>query len=209
MTFRKTKNVESKNKQQLVTIKNQGERQLQAIRDQGEKQLHAVSSYSATSKSHKIEFNNEKNQEEKKLFDEVDKISRKHKNKKFICFHSNGTSHDFNKFRDIKQLGNDILHDCISIKQANDEMKDEMAKLENYNPTNDQKVNSQDKVLNNAKRLSDIRSSIIKAFEDGVFPLSKEVLHKNQSEEEEKEEIIPDWIKAGNHAFDRIRERIA
>ena len=190
-----------------MTITNQGERHTEAIRDQIEKQLDAISSYSTTSKSHKIEFSNEKNQEANKTH--VEKISGKHKNKKYICLHPNGTSYDFNKFRNIKKLGNDILHDSISIKQANEEMKDEMAKLKNYNPTNEQRVNPQDKVLNNTKRHSNIRSSIIKAFEDGVFPLSKEILYKNQSEEEEKEEIIPDWIKAGNHTFDRIRERIA
>ena len=75
----------------------------------------------------------------KKLVDEVKEISRKNKNKKFECFHSNGTPYDFNKFRDIKQFGNDIFHGCILIKQANDEqdeMKDEMGKWENYNATN-------------------------------------------------------------------------
>ena len=33
-------------------------------------------------------------------------------------------------------------------------------------------------------------------------------MHKEQAEEEEKEEKIPDWVKVGNHAFKRIRERI-
>ena len=64
--LKRLKNIEGKNKQQLVAIKNQGERQLEAIRDQREKQLHAISSYSAANKSHTIEFDNEKNQEAKK-----------------------------------------------------------------------------------------------------------------------------------------------
>ena len=55
MTFEKIENVESKNEQQLV-----------AIKDQGERQLEAISSYGATSKSQKIEFNNEKNKKQKK-----------------------------------------------------------------------------------------------------------------------------------------------
>ena len=43
------------------------------------------------------------------------------------------------------QLRNDMFNGHISIKQANDEqdeMKEEMAKLENYNPTNTQKIKS-------------------------------------------------------------------
>ena len=58
---------------------------------------------------------------------------------------SYGTPYDFNVFKDIKQLQNDMFNGHISIKQANDEqdeMKEEMAKLENYNPTNTQKIKS-------------------------------------------------------------------
>ena len=172
-----------------MVIKNQGERQLEVIRDQGEKQLDAISSYSATNKSHEIEFDNKKNPQAKELADEVEKVSGENKNKKFLCFHSSGTPYDFNKFRDIKQFGNDIFHGRISIKQANDEqteMKEEIAKLENYNPTNEHRVNSKDKILNNAKKLFDIRSSTVKAFGDDIFPLSKEDSHKNQAEEKEE-----------------------
>ena len=91
-------------------------------------------------------------------------------------------------------------------------MKEQMAKLENYNPTNNQRVNSKDKVLNNAKQLFDLRSSIIKALEDDIFPLSKQDSHKNQAEKKKKkrkkEETIPDWIKVGNHTFKKIRKRV-
>ena len=79
----------------------------------------------------------------------------------------------------------------ISIKQAKDEqdeMKEKITKLENYNPINEQKIKSKEEVFNNAKKLFDIRSKIIKAFEDGVFSLFKENLHKKQAEEETKEE---------------------
>ena len=83
------KNIEGKNEQQLTAIKNQGERQVEAIRYQGEKQLDAMSSYSATIKSHKIESDNEKNQEAKKLVNYVEEISTENKSKKSVCFHSN------------------------------------------------------------------------------------------------------------------------
>ena len=85
--MKRLKNVESKNEQQLVaTIKDQGERQLEAIRDEGYRQLNAIGSHSATKKSHKIEFDNEENQEAKKLVDKVDSMSieNEHKWKRYI-----------------------------------------------------------------------------------------------------------------------------
>ena len=77
--FKRLKNVESKNEQQLVAIKDQGKRQLEAIRDHREKQLDAIKSYSSTNKLHKIEFVDEKNQNAKELVDNIDKISRENK----------------------------------------------------------------------------------------------------------------------------------
>ena len=74
--------------------------------------------------------------------DEIKRINRENKSNKFVCFHSNGTPYDFKNFRDINQFGNDILYSNTSLKQPKDEqdgMKDEMAKLENYNPTNENK----------------------------------------------------------------------
>ena len=133
---------------------------------------------------------------QKKLVDEVKEISRKNKYKMFLCFYSNGTPYYFNKHRDIKQLGNDIFNGCIAIKQANDEqdeMKEGIKKLEDYQPTSEKKIKSREEVLHNAKKLVDIRSRVIKAFEDGIFSLHNENfhnenLHKEQTKEEKKKE---------------------
>ena len=79
----------------------------------------------------------------------------------------------------------------ILIKQAKDEqdeMKEEIRKLKIYNLTNEQKIKSKEEVFNNARKLFDIRTKTIRAFEDGTFSLSKETLHKEQAEEEKKEE---------------------
>ena len=62
--------------------------------------------------------------------------------------------YDFNKFRDIKQFGNDIFNGYISIKQANDEqdgMKEEIIKLEDYNSTSEKRIKSREEILYNAK----------------------------------------------------------
>ena len=189
--MKRLKNAESKNEKQSVAIKDQGERRLEAIKDQRERQFEAISIYDATNKSPKIKFDNEKNQEAKEIVDEVNKISRENKYKKFVYFHSNGTPYNFSKFRDIKQLGNDIFNGHISIKQAKDEqdeMKNEIKKMKNYNPTNEQKIKSKEEVFNKAKQLFEITTKIIKAFKDGIFPLSKEHLHKEQAKEVKQEE---------------------
>ena len=70
--LKKLKNIEGKNEQHLV-----------AIRDQRERQLEAISNYGATSKSQKIKFDGGKNKKAKELVDEVGEISRK--NKKNAC----------------------------------------------------------------------------------------------------------------------------
>ena len=93
----------------LNNIESKNEQQLEAIKDQEKRQLEAISSYGTTSKSQKIEFDSEKNQEAKELVDEVKQVNRKNNYKNFVCFHSNGTPYDFNECRDIKQLRNDIL----------------------------------------------------------------------------------------------------
>ena len=81
-----------------------------------------------------------------------------------------------------------------------------MAELENYNPTSRQRIESKEKVSNIVKEPFNITSSIIKAFEDDIFLLSGEVLHRNQAKEEgrkegKKEETIPDWVKVSKFAF--------
>ena len=60
----------------LKNIEGKNEQQLEAIIDQGERQLYAISSYSATSKPHRIEFGNKNNQEARKLVDEIKRINR-------------------------------------------------------------------------------------------------------------------------------------
>ena len=129
--MKRLKNVESKNEQQLVAIKDQEEKQLEAIRDHGEIQLSTIESYGATNSLHKIEFEIEFEIEIE--FDEVNRMSieTKYKYKKSLFLHSNGKdTYDSNDFKDIKQLNNNIFNGRISIKQAKaeqNEMKKEMA----------------------------------------------------------------------------------
>ena len=50
-------------------------------------------------------------------------------------------------------------------------MKEEITKLEDYNPTSKKKIKSREEVLHNAKEPFDVRNRVIKAFEDGIFSL--------------------------------------
>ena len=69
----------------LKNIEGKNEQQLEAIKDPGERQLEAISSYGATNKSQKIEFDSEKNQETKELVDEVKEIEKVEKIKQKVC----------------------------------------------------------------------------------------------------------------------------
>ena len=65
-------------------------------------------------------------------------------------------------------------------------MQEEITKLEDYNPTSKKKIKSREEVLHNAKELFDVRNRAIKAFEDGIFSLHQENLHKEQTKEEKR-----------------------
>ena len=84
--LKRLRNIEGKNEQQLLVIRDQGEIQLEAIKDQGERQLEAISNYDATNKLQKIEFDSNKNQEAKNIVDEVEEMSRKIKTKSLYAF---------------------------------------------------------------------------------------------------------------------------
>ena len=77
-----------------------------------------------------------------------------------MCFHSDGTVHDFNEFKDIKQLGSDIFYVNISIKEVKDEqdeMKKEIIDLESYNPINEKRIKSREEIAINAKKLRHLK----------------------------------------------------
>ena len=65
-------------------------------------------------------------------------------------------------------------------------MKEEITKLEDSNPTSEKKIKSKKGALHNPKELFDIKNRVMKAFEDGIFSLHKENLHKGHTKEEKK-----------------------
>ena len=126
----------------LKNIENKTDQKLQGIEDQKEKNLEIISSNNLADRSKRIEFKTEENQKAIELINEVIKMTKKNKYKKFICIHSNRKPYDFNKFRDLKQFGNDIFSDTNSIEETKDEQdKTErlLTSLKKYNSTSKEK----------------------------------------------------------------------
>ena len=165
-----------------MAIKDQGGRQLEAITDEGEKQLDAIGKNS-TSKPQKIKFYDKQDEKaKKKTIDKINKIVQTNRYRTFVCTHSNGKQYDFKKYRDINQFGHDFYRGSVLVKDAEYNQHDMnmlITKSENYNPTNEKKVESKKEVLRNGGILYPTRNKIIGAFKDGTFLLSKEAVHKN------------------------------
>ena len=53
-----------------------------------------------------------------------------------------------------------------------------LVSLEKYDPSNDYRKGTRKEALKNADDLFDTRNKIISAFEDGIFPLAKDVQKK-------------------------------
>ena len=77
--------------------------------------------------------------------------------------------------------------------------------LKEYNPTKLGKIESRKKTLNNPEKLYKNRSSVIKAFEKGVFPF-------NYGFQKEKPDMsvkaLPNWVKVNKKIFDAIKNAV-
>ena len=67
--------------------------------------------------------------------------------------------------------------------------------LKEYNPTKLDKIKSREETLNDAEKLYKNRSSVIKAFENGVFPVMSD-------------KALPKWVKVSKKRFDTIKNAV-
>ena len=106
--------------------------------------------------------------------------------------HTNGRIYKFTIFRRLADFTRSIYFDYISLKQAinkQDKMEHFVRNLAGYKPRNSDKVKSRAEVLKNAKIFFDGRNLIIYTFEENIFPLPKEGMHRHEEwTEEDKEE---------------------
>ena len=160
----------------LKNIEGKNEEELKAIEDQGKKQLEEIKNVKTDSKSSKIiRFFNGLNSEAKELLDELKEEKNSINSKRLVCVKSDGTIFNFNVFKISLDFASDIYDDKISLKEAKNshyKMFELLNNLKEYNPTKLDKIRSREETLNDAEKLYKNRSSIIKAFENGVFPFN-------------------------------------
>ena len=77
--------------------------------------------------------------------------------------------------------------------------------LKEYNPTKLDKIKSREETLNDAEKLYKNRSSVIKAFENGVFPFN----YGFQKEKPDmSDKALPNWVKVSKKRFDTIKNAV-
>ena len=173
--LKRLKNTEGKNEQQLELIKNQGK-----------KQLNLINKSNLERESKQLEIQNYLDPEAKRLVDEINKEIKDNEDKKFLCTHSNGKEFNFYKFSNLNLLGNKIFNGKTSIEDALEEqakIEKLLMSLKKYDPSNSYKIKTRKEVLKNAEDLLKTRNKIIRAFEDGIFPLAKDVQKKKRPKE--------------------------
>ena len=164
--LKRLKNIEGKNEQQLELIKNQGE-----------KQLNLINKKKLEKESKQLEIQSYLNPEAKRLMDEINKEIKHNEDKNFLFIHTNGKKINFYKLANLNLCGNKIFNGKTSIEDALEEqakMEKLLMSLKKYDPSNEYKKTRKD-VLED---LLKTRNKIIRAFEDGIFPLAKDVQKK-------------------------------
>ena len=120
-------------------------KRLKNTEGKNEQQLDAIKDYS-----------DEKNQRAMELINTIKMMDKKVNYKKFLCAHSNGRLYDFNGFKKIVDLGNNIYWGHISIKQAKNKrniMEKWISDLYKYRPKKESIKKSRNETLNNAKKV--------------------------------------------------------
>ena len=75
--------------------------------------------------------------------------------------------------------------------------------LKGYNGTNKEEENKKYEVVKNVDKFFNTRNKIIKAFQDGTFPLAKNVQKKKQIKE-----VNLDWMHRPNDELRGVMEKI-
>ena len=136
--MRRLKNIEGKNEQQLVAVKDQGEKQLDIIKDPGLPMMFKDEKNSVKNKpifETIIEVSKNKNakKEAKKIEETGEKIDYNDSNN----WIAKSGSIDFSGYMDTGLFAKRIFYDSFSLEKAEkmqDKMKSKITKLKNYNP---------------------------------------------------------------------------
>ena len=130
------------------------------------------------------------------------------KKKRFVCIKSDGTIFNFNVFKSSLDFASGIYNSKISLEEAKNSKYKKFESLDNlkeYNPTRLDKIKSREETLNDAEKLFNNRSNVIKASENKVFPLN----YGFQKEKPDmSDKALPNWVKVSKKRFDTIKNAV-
>ena len=175
--WKKLKNIEDKNEEQLQVIKDQGGKQLEQL-----KNIDKSKTLEVIGKISKI------NDEANKLLLEFKKIDKTLENADLVCAKTDKTKYDFSRFSlplkfieknyeiTLDEAINDQTKLSISINKLNN----------NYGPRNTEKIEEKRRILKSARKLQNARKDIIDSFEKGIFPYRGNIFTTKEELEENK-----------------------
>ena len=196
------------------------EKQIKTIENQGEKQVHALESLKPFDKelpSIKDFIPIENLSPE--IINEIKRIEEEEKkvNRNKMVYKATNKTYDFRKFKTIRAFGNEIKNNVINDDMANNEQNKLLKHIEEFSgsirPWNLELKELKKEVLDNVLALLQGREIVLKVFQSGIFPRSKE----SQQEGEGLKILTPNQmlkrlpialaqIKAGNNSESLLNE---
>ena len=130
------------------------------------------------------------------MLDELKEEKNNIDSQRLVCVKSDGTIFNFNVLKSSLDFASDIYNGKILLEEAkNSQYK--MFKLSDdlkeYNPTRLDKIKSREETLNDAEKLYNNRSRVIKVFENRVFPFNYGF---KKVKPHISDKALPNWVKA-------------
>ena len=194
--FKRLKNIEGKNEEQLQAIEDQGKEKLDAIKNIANKNLKSISYFSQLSP------------EAKALFEEIKKDKNDIDPKKLVCLKTDASIFNFTTFKYSLGLASNIYNDKNLIKNAKVNqrtMKELLDRLDEYDPKNIIEIKEREEIWSVATKLYNKRQKVIQAFKRGIFPY-KDGFQKKEADASDK--TLPDWVNVNKKRLNFIKMQI-
>ena len=170
--FKRLKNIEDKNKEQLEAIEDHGKKQL----DADSKSLKSVIYFSQL----RAKANCLRKLKKKK--NDIDP-------EKFVCVKTDGTVFNFNKYKNSIDLVLRIYTNNNLLKDAENEQYDIKILLNKLKKIK-KKIKARRETLSATEKLLNNRQENIDSFKTGIFPYIDRFPTKEESEEESEKKLI-------------------
>ena len=196
---------------QIKTIKDQGEKQvvsLKSLKD-SDKKLPAMKDFIPTENLNPEIIN------EIKRIEEIEKKVDRNR----MVYKGTNKTYDFRNFKTIRAFGNEIRNNVISLNTANIEQANLLSHINDFmktKPRDPEKRTLRADVLDSVTSLVKEREVVLKAFQSGIFQVSKES-QKGEGANEMLKILIPNQmlkrlpialaqVKAGNNSESLLNE---